>query len=221
LSRPDELFLLTVDELASLERMGKKSAENVVRALQAAKERGLARLLNALAISQVGEGMSHELATYFGSMRALLAFAARYVAGDPDALLTVAPAQGTGAIEGLGRKSADVIFAELDAPAMRRVIDGLAAAGVQMDAVAARRVEVEAVAGKTFVLTGTLPTLKREQAAEMIKNAGGKVGSSVSKKTHFVVAGEEAGSKLEKATELGVPVLDEAGLLALLASGAD
>ncbi|MFM2415542.1 MAG: hypothetical protein RL385_265 [Pseudomonadota bacterium] len=220
LSRPDELFLLTVDELASLERMGRKSAENVVRALQAAKERGLARLLNALAISQVGEGMSHELATYFGSMRALRAFAARYVAGDPDALLTVAPSQGTGAIEGLGRKSADVIFAELDAPAMRRVIDGLAAAGVQMDAVAARRVEVEAVAGKTFVLTGTLPTLKRDQAAELIKNAGGKVGSSVSKKTHFVIAGEEAGSKLEKATELGIPVLDEAGLFALLASGA-
>jgi DNA ligase (NAD+) len=219
LSRPDELFLLTVDELASLDRMGKKSAENVVRALSGAKDRGLARVLNALAISQVGEGMSHELATYFGSMGELLAFAARYVAGDADAIHTVAPAQGTGAIEGLGKKSADVIFAELDAPAMRSVIDGLTAAGVKMDAVQSRRVEVEAVAGKTFVLTGTLPTLKRDQAAELIKNAGGKVGGSVSKKTHYVVAGDEAGSKLEKAQELGIPVLDEAGLLTLLQGG--
>jgi DNA ligase (NAD+) len=216
LSRPDELFLLSVEDLSALERMGKKSAENVVRALDAAKERGLARVLNALAIAQVGEGMSQELASYFGTMDALLGFAARYVTGEPDAVQTVAPAQGSGAIEGLAKKSADVIFAELDAPAMRRVIDGLRAAGVRLEAVRARRVEVEAVAGKTFVLTGTLPTLKRDQAADLIKNAGGKVGGSVSKKTHFVVAGEEAGSKLDKAKELGVTVLDEAGLLALL-----
>lgn len=217
---PHQLFALGSTELQSLERMGKKSADNVVKALEAAKSRGLARVLYALAIRHVGETMSEDLASYFGTAEKLLAFAARYVAGDAESIATVAPETGSGAIEGLARKTADSIFRELDSEAVRRVLGGLAEAGVSLAAKTAARVEVEGVAGKTFVLTGTLPTMKRDAAGELIKAAGGKVSGSVSKKTDFVVAGEEAGSKLDKARELGVTVLDEAGLLALLGRSA-
>lgn len=214
---PDQLFTLTAEQLASLERMGKKSAENVVRSLEAAKGRGLAKVLAALAIRHVGETMSEDLATYFGSAERLLDFARRYASGDPDAVRTVAPeGSASGAIEGLARKTADSIFVELDSPGVRAIFEGLARAGVKLEATRATRAEVEGVAGKTFVLTGTLPTLKRDQAGEMIKTAGGKVSGSVSKKTDFVVAGEEAGSKLDKAKELGVAVIDEAELLRML-----
>lgn len=213
---PHQLFSLTSAQLAGLERMGQKSADNVVRALEQAKERGLARVLYALAIHHVGETMSHDLASYFGSADKLLTFAERYVSGDAAAIAAVAPESGSGAIEGLARKTADSIFGELASPSIRKVLEGLAAAGVSLEAKTAARVEVEGVAGKTFVLTGTLPTLKRDEAGELIKAAGGKISGSVSKKTDFVVAGEEAGSKLDKAKELGVPVIDEATLSKML-----
>jgi DNA ligase (NAD+) len=221
LSRPDELFSLTVDELAGLERMGEKSAQNVVRSLEKAKGRGLAKVLNALAIRHVGATTSQALADYFGSGDALLAFAARYGQGDETAIATVAPDAGSGAIEGLARKTADVVFAELDSAPLRAVFAGLASAGVSLESVRAARAEVAAIAGKSFVLTGTLPTLGRDAASERIKQAGGKVASSVSKKTDYVVAGEEAGSKLEKAKQLGVNVIDEAELLRLLGGTAE
>lgn len=216
IASPDGLFRLTEEALESLERMGKKSAQNVVRSLGVAKSRGLTKVLNALAIRHVGEGMSQQLADYFGSADALLSFAKRYVEGDASAVAAVAPDSGSGAIEGLARKTADVIFAELDSAAMRAVFQGLAEAGVKLDSDRAPRVELATIAGKSFVLTGTLPTLKRDDASERIKAAGGKIAGSVSKKTDFVVAGEEAGSKLEKAQELGVKVIDEAELLRML-----
>ncbi|HKU41085.1 MAG TPA: NAD-dependent DNA ligase LigA [Polyangiales bacterium] len=215
-TRPDQLFHLTEEQLAGLERMGKKSAQNVLRSLEAAKPRGLAKVLNALAIRHVGETTSQALANYFGSAEALLEFARRYVAGDAEAVQTVAPDGGNGAIEGLAKKTADVVFAELDSAPLRSIFAGLASAGVKLDSVRAPRSESAAISGKTFVLTGTLPTLKRDDAAERIKAAGGKVSGSVSKKTDFVVAGEEAGSKLDKAKELGVAVIDEAELLRML-----
>lgn len=213
---PDQLFSLRAEQLEGLERMGKKSAENVVRALERAKGRGLARVLIGLAIRHVGETMSEDLARYFGSARALLEFAGRYAQGEPDAVQAMTPDKGLGAIEGLARKSATSIFAELDSEPVRKVFEGLERAGVLLEATSARREAVEGVAGKTFVLTGTLPTLKRTDAADAIKRAGGKVTGAVSKKTDYVVAGEEAGSKLESARALGLAVLDEAGLLALL-----
>jgi DNA ligase (NAD+) len=216
IARPDELFALTESDLEQLERMGKKSAQNVIKSLAAAKQRGLAKVLNALAIRHVGEGMSQALASYFGSAEALLAFARRYMEGDAQAIAAVAPDAGGGAIEGLARKTADAVFAELDSPALRAVFEGLSRAGVKLESARAPRAEVAGVAGKSFVLTGTLPTLKREEAGERIKSAGGKVSGSVSKKTDYVVAGEEAGSKLDKAKELGVAVIDEAELLRLL-----
>jgi DNA ligase (NAD+) len=213
---PHELFLLTKKDLAALERMGDKSAENVVRALETAKGRGLARVLYALSIPLLGEGTSEDLARYFGSADALLAFAKRYVAGDAEAVATVAPEKGSGAIEGLAKKSADVIFGMLATDAIGAIFEGLGKAGVSLEAASAKVALVEGVAGKSFVLTGTLPTLKRDEAGDLIKAAGGKVSGSVSKKTDYVVAGEEAGSKLEKAQQLGVKVIDEAALLALL-----
>ena len=215
---PDDLFRIEVDALAALGRMGQKSAERVKTGLEAAKERGLARVLNGLAIRHVGETMAEDLAAYFKTADALLDFAARYVAEDEDAVETVAPAKSSerGAIEGLARKSADSIFHELDAPAVRKVFMGLADVGVTLSVRAADVHEVADVAGKAFVLTGTLPTLKRTEATKRIKAAGGKVSGSVSKKTDYVVSGDDPGSKHDKAQSLGVEIIDEAALLALL-----
>jgi len=215
---PDDLFRLEVDALAGLDRMGEKSAERVKAGLEAAKERGLARVLNGLAIRHVGETMAEDLAAYFKTADALLEFAARYVAEDEEAVETVAPAKSSerGAIEGLARKSADSIFYELDTPAIRDVFSGLADVGVTLSVSAADVREVAEVAGKTFVLTGTLPTLARTEATTRIKAAGGKVSGSVSKKTDYVVAGDDPGSKHDKAQSLGVEIIDEAALLDLL-----
>ncbi|MEQ9079624.1 MAG: NAD-dependent DNA ligase LigA [Sandaracinaceae bacterium] len=216
IDKPHELFAVTEKQLSGLERMGKKSAQNVLRGLEASKGRGLARVLVGLSIRHLGESMAEDLASYFGTAERLLGFAQRYTAGDEEAVATVAPEKGTGAIEGLAKKTADVIFAELDSAPIRAVFEGLEAQGVKVDAVIERREEVEGVANKSFVLTGTLPTLKRKDAGDRIKKAGGKVSGSVSKKTDFVVAGDEAGSKLEKAEKLGVTVIDEAELLRML-----
>ena len=216
---PDDLFRMASADLAGLERMGKKSADNVIRGLEQAKSRGLARVLTGLAIRHVGERMAEDLAGHFGDADTLLEFAARYCDGDEKAIDTVAPEKGSGAIEGLARKTADSIFAELNSPAMRKVFAGLAEVGVDLKAIKVEQQAVEGVAGKTFVLTGTLPTMKRSEAGQKIKDAGGKVSGSVSKKTDFVVAGEEAGSKLTKAQSLGVTVIDEATLLSMLGSG--
>lgn len=218
---PDQIFSLEAPALASLERMGEKSAENLVRAIEAAKGRGLARVLVGLSIRHVGEAMAEALAAEFGSADALLEFAGRYVQGDAEAVQRVVPQKSgeRGAIEGLAKKTADVIFQELDASTMRAVFEKLAAAGVKLTAEKKVKREVEGVAGKTFVLTGTLPTLKRNDAKRMLEEAGAKVAGSVSKKTDYVVAGEEAGSKLDKAKALGVAVIDEAAMLAMLGEG--
>ena len=215
---PDDLFRLDVERLASLERMGEKSAERVKAGLEAAKGRGLARVLGGLAIRHVGESMAEDLAGYFKEAEALLEFADRYVAEDPEAVELVAPSKTTerGVIEGLARKTADSIFDELNSPAVRNVFAGLAEVGVDLTAKSSTVKTVDGVVGKTFVLTGTLPNMKRSEAAQRIKAAGGKVVGSVSKKTDFVVAGDEAGSKLEKAQALGVEVLDEEALVVLL-----
>jgi DNA ligase (NAD+) len=215
---PDDLFRLDVEEVAQLDRMGEKSAERVKAGLEEAKARGLGRVLNGLAIRHVGETMAEDLAAYFKTADGLLDFAARYVAEDEEALETVAPAKSSerGAVEGLARKSADSIFHELDSPAVRKVFAGLADVGVSLSVRASDVREVVAVAGKTFVLTGTLPTLNRTDATKRVKAAGGKVSGSVSKKTDYVVAGDEPGSKHDKAQSLGVTIIDEAALLALL-----
>jgi DNA ligase (NAD+) len=164
--------------------------------------------------------MAEDLTRYFGNAEALLAFARRYTEGDPAATERVAPAKGMGEIEGMAKTTADSIFAELDAEPMRRMFAGLAEAGVKLEGALAVTEAVEGVAGKTFVITGTLPSLGRTEAGEKIKAAGGKVTGSVSKKTDYLVAGEDAGSKLAKAEKLGVTVIDETALLEMLAAPA-
>jgi DNA ligase (NAD+) len=196
-----DLYGLRVEQLAALERMGDKSARNLVDALEKSKHTTLARFLFALGIRHVGEATARDLARHFGALDRIL-----------DA--TVEDFLHVSDVGPVVAQSLHAFFAE---PHNREVIAQLRDAGVHWEEGEPRRAAAaSALAGKTFVLTGTLPTLKREQAKEMLEAAGAKVAGSVSKKTDYVVAGEEAGSKLDKARELGIAVLDEAGMLELL-----
>jgi len=198
-----DFFKLGHDELAALERYGEKSAANLRANLEKSKHTTLARFVYGLGIRHVGETTAKDLAAHFGALD-------RIMDAGVEQLLEV---------RDVGPVVAQSIRTFFEQPHNRDVVDELRGAGVEWpedDGAAASRVP-RPLAGKTFVLTGTLPTLTREQAQEMIEAAGGKVSGSVSKKTDYVVAGAEAGSKLAKAQELGTAVLDEAGLLQLLA----
>ncbi|MEO5771319.1 MAG: NAD-dependent DNA ligase LigA [Burkholderiaceae bacterium] len=199
-SLPD-LYRLNVASLAALDRMAEKSAANVVSALEQSKTTTFARFLYGLGIRQVGETTARDLARHFGSIDRLMAASA-------EQLLEV------GDVGPIVAESIHTFFAQ---PHNREVIEQLRAAGIawhEHDGAADRT--PKPLAGRTFVLTGALPTLAREDAKAAIEAAGGKVTGSVSKKTDFVVAGDEAGSKLDKAHELGIAVIDEAALTALL-----
>ena len=200
---PADLYALTVDQLAGLERMGEKSAQNLVAAIAGSRQTTLARFIFALGIRNVGEATARDLAKYFGGLDSLLA-------------ADVAALQSVPDIGPIVAESIAAFFAEAH---NREVIDGLRAAGVHWPEGQPESAGPQVLAGKTLVLTGTLPSLKRDEAKAMIEAAGGKVAGSVSKKTDYVVAGEEAGSKLEKGLELGVAVIDEAELLKLLEQG--
>jgi DNA ligase (NAD+) len=192
-----DLYALDLDRLAALERMGEKSAQNLLDALVRSKQTSLARFVYALGIRNVGEATAKDLAGHFGGLDAL-------VHADEAALLEV-PDVGPVVAESIRR-----FFAE---PHNRQVIAALRRAGIRWDEHAGSRAQGGGrLAGKTFVLTGTLPHLSRDEARELIESHGGKVSGSVSKKTDFVVAGAEPGSKLAKAQALGVPVIDENGL---------
>ncbi len=199
-----ELYKLGVAKLAALERMADKSAANLVAALDKSRTTTLPRFIYALGIRQVGETTAKDLARHFGSLD-------RLVAASVDELLQV---------RDVGPIVARSIRTFFEQPHNREVLKQLRdpeGAGVHWPEHEAA-LGPQPLAGKTLVLTGTLPTLSRDEAQALIEAAGGKVAGSVSKKIHFVVAGTEAGSKLEKAQTLGVPVLDEDGLRALLAA---
>jgi DNA ligase (NAD+) len=184
--------------------MGEKSAQNLVAAIGQSRQTTLARFVFALGIRNVGEATARELAKHFGSLDALLAADAEALQQVPDVGPVVA-----GSI-------ADFVAEAHN----REVIATLRTAGVTWPEGEPTPGGQHPLAGKTLVLTGTLPTLKRDEAKALIEAAGGKVAGSVSKKTDYVVAGEEAGSKLEKAQELGVSVIDEAELMGFLDEGA-
>ena len=197
---PADLYKLGVLALATLERMADKSAANLVAAIESSKHTTLARFIFALGIRNVGEKTARDLARHFGSLD-------RLMAADESCLQQV-PEVGPVVASSMAQ-----FFAE---PHNREVIEQLRSAGVRWAEGAPAASVGGRLAGKTFVLTGTLPSLTRDEAGALIEAAGGKVSGSVSKKTDFVVAGSEAGSKLEKAQQLGIGIVDEAGLLALL-----
>jgi DNA ligase (NAD+) len=200
-SIPD-IFRLRTDDLLPLKKSGEVWAANLIAGIEARRTADLWRVINGLGIPQVGAAAAKDLARVFRSLTAVAE------ASEPDLVR----------IEGFGEKTAGAVRKWFSDPANRELLRDLEAAGVRPTPPAQASATL---AGKTFVLTGTLPTLSREQATAKIEAAGGKVSGSVSKKTHYVVAGEEAGSKLEKARSLGVPVLSEAEFLELVGEKAE
>ena len=198
-----ELYKLGVLKLAALERMGEKSAQNLVDALERSRHTTLARFLFGLGIRHVGESTAKALARHFGGIDRLMDAPPEQLVEVPDVGPIVAASLRT----------------FFDQPHNREVVEQLRAAGVTWDEhEGAPPAQSLPLAGLTFVLTGTLPTMGRDDAKDLIEAAGGKVSGSVSKKTSYVVAGAEAGSKLDKAQALSLPILDEEGLLKLVAS---
>jgi DNA ligase (NAD+) len=200
----DDIYKLDVATLASLERMAQKSAQNVINALNSSKLTTLARFIYALGIRNVGEATAKDLAAHFGSLQALLD----------------APSEALLEVNDVGPIVAESILQFLSEPHNRDVIKSMQDLGVTWPETAGKQRAAGVFLGKTLVLTGTLPNLSRDAAQALIEAAGGKVSGSVSKKTDYVVAGAEAGSKLDKAQELGVAILDETGLLNILATNA-
>jgi DNA ligase (NAD+) len=197
---PADLYGLQAEALAGLDRMAEKSAANVIAAIDNSRHTTLARLIFSLGIRNVGESTARDLAAHFGSLDALME-------AGTEALLEV---RDVGPVVA---ESVRQFFSELH---NREVIAGLLQAGVRYEPVAPRPAASGAVSGRVFVLTGTLPGLGREEAKALIEAAGGRVSGSVSGKTDFVVAGDDAGSKLEKARSLGVAVINEKDLRAML-----
>ena len=186
-----DIYRLDYEKIAALERMGKKSADNLKKAVNESKKNDLSRLVYALGIRHIGQKAGALLAQRFETMDAL-------IAADREALLS---------IDGFGEIMADAVLEFFALPQSRTLIDDLKAAGVNMRS---QKVIVDdRFAGKTFVLTGTLPTMTRAEASAIIESFRGKTASSVSKKTDYVLAGEDAGSKLTKAQQLGIPVISE------------
>jgi len=198
-----DLYTLAAGQLAALERFGEQSAEQLVRAIEASKRQPLSRVLFGLGIRHVGRTAAEALARRFGTMDALRA-------ATREELL---------AVPGIGEVIADAVLSFFHDPRNRALVDRLAALGLNLAEPQAAPA-AGPLAGRTYVLTGTLPTLSRAEATRLIEQAGGHVSGSVSRKTDAVVAGEEAGSKLEKAMALGVEVIDEAELLRRVRAGA-
>ena len=200
-----DLYKLGLVALSSLDRMADKSAQNVLAALEKSKQTTLPRFLYGLGIRHIGEATAKDLARHFGKLDAIMD-------ASVEQLLEV---HDVGPIVALALRTF------FDQPHNREVVEQLRACGIHWPEEEPAARAPQPLAGKTFVLTGTLPTLGRDDAKALLEAAGAKVAGSVSKKTDYVVAGEEAGSKLAKALELGVAVLDEAGMLALLSAEQD
>jgi DNA ligase (NAD+) len=190
-----DIYDVTAEQLVELDRFAEKSAENLVTAIQASKAQPLSRLLFGLGIGNVGAIGAKLLARHFGTMDAL-------AAASVDDIL---------AVRGVGETIAESVVSWFKDKVARRLVERLRRRGLNFEE--PKPVAGTALRGQIFVLTGTLPTLTREQATELIESHGGRVTSGVSKKTNVLLAGAEAGSKLEKARELGIEIIDEAELL--------
>ncbi len=197
-----DLYHIELETLASLERLANKSATNLYEAIQGSKSRGLSRLIFALGIRYIGENVASLLAQHYGSMDKLVGATEEDIAG----------------IYGIGPRIAATAAEFFAQKENRRVIERLQAVGVRMTEVTAPGVK-KILAGKTFVLTGVLPAMSRDEAKATITRLGGRVTSSVSKKTNYVVVGTDPGSKYDDARRLGIPILDEAAFKKLIAGG--
>ncbi len=195
---PADLYRLGFSALANLERMGDKSADNLIRSIAQSKSTSLPRFIFGLGIRHVGESTAKDLAKYFGTMQALM-----------DAQM-----EDLLAVNDVGPVVANSIISFMSESHNREVIEQLLASGIEFQV--EEQIAGVDLSGKTFVLTGTLPTMSRDQAKALLEAAGAKVAGSVSQKTSYVVAGSDAGSKLEKANELGISILDEAALMKIL-----
>jgi DNA ligase (NAD+) len=191
-----DIYYLTADQLLPLEGFGEKKVTNLLAAIEDSKERSPARLLTGLGIQGIGGTVAQLLIDHFGSLSRLAA----------------APREEMEQIPGIGPKLAESISEWFARETNRRVVRKLEAASVRTEAQAVEPAGPQPFAGQTFVVTGTLPSMSREQATEFIQSLGGKVTGSVSGRTDYLLAGERAGSKLAKAEKLGVPVIDEAAL---------
>jgi DNA ligase (NAD+) len=201
-----DIYRLRRDELLTLGKSVEKSTDNLLSAIEASKKADLWRFVHGLGIPHVGVSSAKDLAAKFGGLEALAAARREDFLGEKNATL----------IAGFGETMAEAIVGHFNQPRNRALVGELIELGVAPNAPARNLASHAALAGKTFVLTGTLPNLTREQATERIEAAGGKVSGSVSKKTSYVLAGEDAGSKLAKARDLGVPVLGEEDFLKLV-----
>ncbi len=200
-----DLYELTAIQLQSLERMGKKSAEKLIQAIAHSKSQPWSRVLYGLGIRHVGSVNAQTLTQHFPTVEKLAA----------------ATPEDIAAVYGIGTEIAQSVYQWFRIPANQVLIERLQAVGLQLAQEETSAVVASPLSGKTFVITGTLPTLKRDEAKALIQNAGGKVTESVSKKTDYVVVGEAAGSKLEKAQQLGIPCLSEEEFLNLLKLNTD
>jgi DNA ligase (NAD+) len=199
-----DVYRLKRQDLLSLERMGEKSTDNVLNEINRSREAELYRVIYALGIPYVGERKAQVLADHFGSL---------------DEIMN-AGFETLQEVEEVGPKIAETITVFFSEPRNRELVERLREAGLRFTQPKKRSTAPQKLAGLTFVLTGTLEHYSREQAAELIEQAGGKVTGSVSKKTNYVLAGSEPGSKLEKAHSLGVPVITEADFEKLIRDGA-
>ena len=197
-----DIYRLSFDDLVGLEKFANKSANNLLQAIDRSKGSDLWRLLHGFGIPQVGAAAAKDLAKAYGSV-------VRLREASVESLIEV---------EGIGEKTAEGIAAFFDNKANGSIIDNLFERGMNPTAPEIPQGDDAIFDGMTFVITGTLPTMKRNEAKELIESKGGKAAGSVSKKTDYLVAGESAGSKLSKAKSLGIPILSEDGLLAMLDS---
>ena len=200
-----DLYELTAEQLTGFERVGEISAGNLINAIAASKERGLARLLFGLGIRNVGEKAAQLIAAHFGSMEKLLSATKDDIWQKKENI-----------IPGIGEVIADSLLEYFGREETRKLAAHFERVGVKMTEEVVEKGTV--LSGLTFVLTGTLPSLTRKQAADLIEQNGGKVTSSVSKKTSYLLAGEDAGSKLTKAQQLGITILTEQEFLAMIPS---
>ena len=188
-----DLYQLSVEELTKLERMGEKSAKSLVDGIAASRQRGLGRLLNAISIRHVGQRVARTLARHFRTIDAMQA----------------ASIEQLSSVSDVGAVIAQSVFDFLHSEEGKQIIEQLKDAGVVLEESGEEEVGDGLFTGKTFVVTGTLSKYSRDEIHEMIEKLGGKTSSSVSKSTHFLVAGEKAGSKLDKAKQLGITIVSE------------